>query len=88
MSNRIHLIVAKRVLCCLKGTTDFSIFYGKNKVIDLIGFSNSDYADGLEDRNSTFGYVFMLNSGIISWSSKKQQIVILSTKEAEYIAVA
>jgi hypothetical protein len=50
-------------------------------------YSDSDYAGDIEDRKSTSGYVFMLNSGVVSWSSKKQPIVTLSTTEAEFIAV-
>ena len=54
----------------------------------MIGFSDSDYVGDLDDRKSTFGAVFMLNSGAISWSSKKQQIVTLSTTEAEFVTAA
>ncbi|RVW33212.1 Retrovirus-related Pol polyprotein from transposon RE1 [Vitis vinifera] len=49
---------------------------------------DSDYAGDLDDRKSTSGAVFMLNSGAITWSSKKQQIVTLSTTEAEFVAAA
>ena len=49
------------------------------------GFSDSDWAGDVEDRKSTTGYVFHLGSGVISWSSKKQQVVSLSTAEAEYM---
>ncbi|RVW79953.1 Retrovirus-related Pol polyprotein from transposon RE2 [Vitis vinifera] len=48
----------------------------------------SDYAGDLDDRKSTSGAVFMLNYGAIAWSSKKQQIVTLSTTEAEFVAAA
>ncbi|XP_057489422.1 secreted RxLR effector protein 161-like [Actinidia eriantha] len=78
-----HLLAAKRVLCYLKGTIDFGVFY---KTEDLIGFS--DYAGDLDDRKSTSGYVFMMSSGAVSWSSKKQQIVTLSTTEVAFIAAA
>lgn len=53
---------------------------------DLVGYIDSDYVGNLEGRKSTLGYVFMLSSGVISWSSKKQPIVTLSTTEAEYVA--
>ncbi|GKV45376.1 hypothetical protein SLEP1_g52467 [Rubroshorea leprosula] len=53
---------------------------------DLAGFTDSDYAGDLDDKKSTSGFVFMLGSGAISWSSKKQPIVTLSTTEAEYVA--
>lgn len=49
--------------------------------------TDSDYASDLEDRKSTLGYVFLLSSGVVSWSPKKQPIVILSTTEVEFIAI-
>ncbi|KAI5338369.1 hypothetical protein L3X38_017640 [Prunus dulcis] len=57
----------------------------KGKAGELIAFSDSDYAGDLDDRKSTTGYVFMLSSGVVSWSSKKQPVVTLSTTEAKFI---
>jgi hypothetical protein len=54
----------------------------------LHGWSDSDYAGDLDDRKSTTGYVFMYGNGVVSWSSKKQAIVTLSTTEAEFVAAA
>jgi hypothetical protein len=51
-----------------------------------MGFTDSDYAGDQDDRKSTSGYVFMLGTGAVSWSSKKQPIVTLSTTEAEFVA--
>lgn len=51
-----------------------------------MGFCDSDYAGDIDDRKSTTGFVFFLGDSVISWSSKKQSIVTLSTCEAEYIA--
>ena len=84
----LHFQAAKRVLRYLKGTSNFGILYKREKGNNLVGYSDSDYAGDLEDRKSTSGYVFFLNSGAISWSSKKQPVVSLSTTEAEYIAAA
>ena len=61
-------------------------FIREIKNSDLVGYSDSDYAGDLDDRKSTSGHVFLLNSGAISWSSKKQPVVTLSTTEAEYVA--
>eukprot|EP00253_Pinus_taeda_P024043 PITA_24043 len=52
----------------------------------LVGYIDSDWAGSVDDRKSTSGYVFHLGSGAISWASKKQPILSLSTAEAEYVA--
>ncbi|CAM8981023.1 unnamed protein product [Rhodiola kirilowii] len=83
-----HMLAAKKILRYLKGTIDYGIFYKRGKVSKLIGFTDSDYAGDVNDRKSTSGFVFMMGSGAVSWSSKKQQIVSLSTTEAEFIAGA
>ncbi|RVW62516.1 Retrovirus-related Pol polyprotein from transposon RE1 [Vitis vinifera] len=82
----LHLQTAKRVLRYLRGTTNLGIFYKKGGNDKLVAFTDSDYADDLEDRKSTSGYVFMLSSGAVSWSSRKQPVVSLSTTEVEFIA--
>ena len=67
---------------------NFGLFYRKGEKQELIGYTDSDYAGDQDDRKSTSGYVFMLSSGAVSWSSKKQPVVTLSTTEAEFIAAA
>lgn len=84
----LHLLAAKRILRFLKGTIDHGIFYKKGGPSVMIGFTDSDYASDPDDRKSTSGYAFLLGSGAISWSSKKQPIVTLSTTEAEFVAAA
>jgi hypothetical protein len=54
----------------------------------LTRFSDSDHAGDVDDRKSTTGYAFFLNSGIITWTSQKQKVVALSSCEVEYIAAA
>lgn len=54
--------------------------------MNLLGFTDSDYARDRYDRRSTSGYVFLLNGAAICWSSRKQDIVTLSSTEAEYVA--
>jgi len=84
-----HWLAAKRVLRYIKGTTNLGILYkrGANN-LQLLAFTDSDYAGDLDDRKSTSGYVFMLGTGAVSWASKKQNVVALSTTEAEYMAAA
>ncbi|KAK9724743.1 hypothetical protein RND81_05G095800 [Saponaria officinalis] len=83
-----HLLAAKRILRYLHGTSDFGLFYSKGEKSELFGFCDSDYAGDLDDRRSTSGYAFMLGSATISWCSKKQSIVTLSTTEVEFVAAA
>ena len=55
---------------------------------ELIGYCDADWAGDNEDRRSTTGYIFTLAGGPVSWMSKKQQTVALSTCEAEYMAMS
>jgi hypothetical protein len=86
----MHMMAIKRILRYLKGTLTHGVLYKHtiDRRLELVGFSDSDYAGDLNDRKSTSGYVFMLGTGVVSWSSKKQPIVTLSTTEAEYVAAA
>jgi hypothetical protein len=86
----MHVMAVKRIMRYLKGTLGDGVMYKhtEDKGVELVGWSDSDYAGDLNDRKSTSGYVFMLGTGAISWSSKKQPIVTLSTTEAEYVAAA
>ena len=86
--SQVHLQVAKRILRYIKGTQNHGIFYASAADCNLVGYSDSDWAGDVEGRKSTSGYIFHFGSGAISWSSKKQQVVALSTTEAEYMAAA
>ncbi|XP_017417647.1 secreted RxLR effector protein 161-like [Vigna angularis] len=89
---RTHMLAAKRVLRYVKGPADFGILFpfGKRNAdegsLELIGFTDSDHGGDCVERKSTSGYMFMLNGSPISWCSKKQPVVALSSCEAEYIA--
>jgi len=82
-----HLQGAKRILRYIKGTLIEGIFYANIKVVKLVGYTDSDWVGDVETRKSMSGYTFHLGTGAISWSSKKQPVVALSTAEAEYMAV-
>ncbi|XP_040369459.1 secreted RxLR effector protein 161-like [Rosa chinensis] len=70
-----HFLAAKRIFLYLQGTIDLGIFYKKGEQSSLIGFTDSDYAGDIDDRRSTSGHVFVMGTGTVSWSSKKQQVV-------------
>lgn len=60
-----------------------------NSVDDgVIGYTDTDWSGDSEDRKSTYGYIFMLGKAPIYWCSKKQNVVVLSSWEAEYISAA
>jgi hypothetical protein len=66
-----HWIATKRVLRSVKGTLEFDILYSKNKDLRLCGYRDSNWVGCVDDRKSTFGYVFNLGMGAIPWTSKK-----------------
>ena len=81
-----HWQAAKRILRYVKGTKRYGILYTTSENSELIRYTDSDWAGSIDDRKSTSGYVFHMGSGAISWDSKKQPIVGLSTVEVEYVA--
>lgn len=83
-----HMNAVKRVLRFVKGTMDFGVHYKRNGGSILEAFSDSDYAGDLNSRRSTSSYALFLSDTVISWSSKKQPVVTLSTTEAEFVAAA
>lgn len=86
-----HWDTAKQVLRYLKGTSDFELCYQhSDQDLKLEGYSDADWASDSSDRRSTTGYCFSLTSDgpVISWKSRKQPTVALSTCEAEYMALA
>ena len=81
-----HFTAAKRILKYLQGTTNVGLWYPSEVSLNLVGYSDSDFAGCKIDRKSTNGTCHLLGSSLISWHSKKQACVALSPTEAEYIA--
>jgi outer membrane protein assembly factor BamB len=74
----------RQVLKYLKGTLDYGIKYTDASDVELTGYSDSNWDGNLDDRRSTTGYAFNIESGVVSWSSKKQPTVSLSSIEEKY----
>lgn len=81
-----HLTAVKRIMKYLVGTMNMGLWYPKGSSCQLVGYSDSDFAGCRLDRKSTSGTCHLLGSSLVSWFSKKQVSVALSTTEAEYIA--
>ena len=84
----VHWIAAKHVLRYLHGKIGYGLRYTSVGGVRLSGYTNSDWANSAVDRKSTSGYCFSMGSAMISWSSRKQSSVALSTAKAEYIAAS
>jgi hypothetical protein len=80
----MHWEACKRVFHYLAGTKDMALTYGGERH-DLVGYTDADGASQ-EHRHAISGYAFLIDGGAISWSSRKQELVTLSTAEAEYVA--
>ena len=70
----------------LRGTADYGLAFTSYASGDCVGYSDADWGGDLDDRKSTSGY--LISGGAVSWRSKKQTCVALSTAEAEYVALA
>jgi hypothetical protein len=84
----IHLNAAKRVLRYLHATIDLGITYSSSGSKKIEGFSDADWAGEVDGRKSTTGFVFTLAGGAVTWYSKRQGCVTVSTAEAELVAAS
>ncbi|XP_057981118.1 secreted RxLR effector protein 161-like [Malania oleifera] len=81
-----HWKAAKKVLRYLKGTRHCMLTYKRTDQLEVVGYSDSDFAGCVNSRKSMYGYLFLLAGGAISWKSAKQTIIAASTMEAEFVA--
>ncbi|WVZ93612.1 hypothetical protein U9M48_039578 [Paspalum notatum var. saurae] len=81
-----HLSAVKLILRYLKHTPSIGLWYPKGASFELLGYSDSKFAGCQVERKSTSEGCYLLGHSLVSWSSKKQNCVSLSTAEAEYIA--
>ncbi|XP_050887053.1 secreted RxLR effector protein 161-like [Lathyrus oleraceus] len=81
-----HINQVKRILKYVNDTCDYGMLYSHDSNSMLVGYYDADWAGNADDRKSTSRGCFFLGNNLISWFSKKQNCVSLSTAEAEYIA--
>jgi len=87
----VHMQAAKRVLRYLKGTKELGLKFTRpaDGSLNLLwGYVDSDWAGCVDTRKSTTGYVLMLNGAVVAWKSKRQNVVALSSAEAEFMAAS
>ena len=77
-----HWKAAKRVLRYLQRTKNYMLTYTKSEKLEIVGYSDSDFAECVDSRKSTLGYIYLLARGAISWKSAKQTLIASSTMAA------
>lgn len=88
LPDKIHWNAVKRILKYLKETADYGLVFKANTNLNILAFSDADYAGDVDTRRPTTGYIFKLSENTISWCSQKQKVVALSTTGSEFIAAA
>jgi len=83
-----HLDAVRCILRYIKHTLQCGIFYETKSQLQVHGYTDVNWASNVSDRRSTNGFMFSFGSGAVSWSSKKQRTVELSSMEAEYRGAA
>ena len=83
-----HMDVVYRILRYLKSSPEKGLWFKRNQHLDVEGYCDADWASSVDDRRSTSGYCVFVGGNIVSWRSKKQEVVARSTAEAEYRAMA
>ena len=81
-----HWVAAKKVMRYLQRTKDYMLVYRKMENLEVLGYTDSDFAGCSDDLKSTSGYIFMMVEGAISWKSVKQTLRASSTMQAEFVA--
>jgi hypothetical protein len=82
-----HLDAVRCILRYIKHTLQCGIFYEAKNQLQVHGYTNANWVGNVSNRRSTSGFMFTFGSGVVSWSSKKQPTVTISSTEVEYISV-
>lgn len=85
---KLHWLAIKHLFRYLKGTSAAKLTFSKKENSQLLGYSDADWGSDVDDRRSCTGHVFIKNGGSVSWQSKRQQTIALSSTEAEYMALS
>ena len=83
-----HWSACKRLLLYVSGTHTLGLSLRPTARFTLEGFSDADWACNIDDKRSTTGYCVFLGGNLVTWSSRKQQVVTRSNIESEYRALA
>lgn len=83
-----HWKAVKHILRYLCGTNDYNLLVMFHSPLNIVAFSDADWASNLDDRKSTIGYCLFLGSNLVTWSVKKQTTIPWSSTEAEYWCLA
>ena len=81
-----HWKAAKKALRYLQGTKGLMLTYKRTDNLEVVGYSDADFAGCVDTKKSTLGYLFTLAEGAISWKSTKQSVTTSSTMQAEFVA--
>jgi Reverse transcriptase (RNA-dependent DNA polymerase) len=79
-----HMEAVMRILRYLKGAPGRGIYFRKYQHLEVVGYSDADWAGCAIDRKSTAGYFTFVGGNLVTWKSKKQNVVTLSSAEAEF----
>jgi hypothetical protein len=80
-----HLDGVRHTLCYVSATTDYGFFYEASTELQVHVYVDADWAGSISDRRSTSGFMFSFGSATVTWSSKRQPTVALSSIEAKYM---
>ena len=81
-----HWRAAKKVMRYLQGTKDYMLMYRQMDNLDMVGYSDADFAGRVDSCKSKSGYIFIMAGGAVSWRSVKQTLIATSTMEDEFVS--
>ncbi|KAG8490833.1 hypothetical protein CXB51_014023 [Gossypium anomalum] len=85
---KTHMVALKCILRYLRGTLSHGLVFRRSDRLSLVGYADANWGLDFDDRRSTIGYCMYFGHTLVSWYSKKQQVVSRSTAEAEYRSLA